>query len=91
MAKTQTRRTISVRGTTYLRVARHLGSLADAPSMSGLIEDLLAAYLDEHGAPDVSRDEVIAYARRSAETRRRSIIENAPPQNFDDPTGIFTF
>jgi hypothetical protein len=49
MAKKQTRRSISVKGITYQRVKDHCD--ANNTSVSGFLEDLIAAKLDALGVP----------------------------------------
>lgn len=76
MAKRQTRRSISVMGVTYARLHNYTQRVGK--SVSGLLEELIAAKLDAEGEPMVTREQVRAPVKRD-------------PEMDDLASGIFTF
>lgn len=73
-----TRRSISVKGTTYARLEK--GGTQLGRSVSGLVEDAVAAFLDGLGVPEVTREEVAKH-----KPRERDAADD------DIASGIFTF
>ena len=65
--KVQTRRTVSLMGCTYLRLAalaQHRDS--DRPNVAGTLEALIAAECERLGIPEVSREEATTTAKNKA-------------------------
>lgn len=78
--KLQTRRSISVKGTTYMRL--ELLAKLETKTISGLMEELAKAKCDAAGIEDFAHSD--AKAKAEAEKKRRD-------NERDDGGGIWTF
>ena len=87
MAKTNHRRSISVTAATYLRITKLAN--AEQRSVSGIIEDLIAARCDAAGVERPTED---AVDRVKAENKaRRGAEKQRTAEGRDDGGGVFSF
>lgn len=86
MSKTQYRRAVSMRPTTFIALTHHCEG--NGISVTGFVEALILNALEAAEVSLPSREEAIAEIRNRAETRR---LASGPEQDDEVTSSIFTF